>query len=262
MTNYSDEFCSHQVIDTNMTKNNIKQVAELEGKYIGAMGGIFDLKEPAKKIVGNLNTGDVFIYLFRRFGYPLQGWDKHKELVVYYLNTSMPGVVLSVQPNITRTGTFGYLLKEDIDQKCVLEQRRPYEKWRAACEEWILQTYGIEIIWIFEQDDEKVKRIWDKWTIDNREKEFRDENDIYDQFFKDQEDIRQKYADLYKCLNTFPEPVPYKDMDDASILKQCFIALCDAIKDLKTPITIRDVVINITGTLSDVDYDDIIDYEG
>ena len=44
-------------------------------------------------------------------------------------------------------------------------------------------------------------------------------------------------------------------------MKQCYTALCDTIEDLKRPVYVRDVPINILGELKDIsEYGDTIQY--
>ena len=224
------------------------------GGYTGAMGGFFDLDIPAETILGELNAGEVFSYLFRRFGYPRHGWDDQKSLVVYYLNTPMEGVILSVHPDITGAGTFGYVLREDIDRLCTEEQFKPFTDWNDKCEAWTLETHGIEIIKIMEQDNEKLERVWKKWGADKNDVDFKDIEDAHKHFFDDQESIRNKYINLYKGIEPFPATVAPQDQDKNTTLKQGYQALCATIEDLKRPVFVRDVLINITGHVRSCDF--------
>lgn len=226
------------------------------GGYTGAMGGFYDLEKPAETILGELNPGEVFSYLFRRFGYPRHGWDDQKSLVVYYLNTPMEGVILSVHPDITGAGTFGYVLREDIDRQCTEDQFKPYTDWNDKCEAWTLETHQIEIIKIMEQDNEKLERVWKKWGADKNDVDFKDIEDAHKHFFDDQESIRNKYINLYKGIEPFPATVAPQDQDKNTTMKQGYQALCATIEDLKRPVFVRDVLINITGQVRSIDFDE------
>lgn len=230
------------------------QIKKFDGDYTGAIGGIFDLEQPAKTILGELNPGEVFTYLFRRFGYPRHGWDDQKSLVVYYLNTPMEGVALSAHPDITGAGTFGYVLRNDIDRLCNEEQFKPFTDWNTECKAWILKEYGIEIIEILDQDNEKLDRVWKKWGADKKDEDFMGQEDAHKQFFTDQETIRTKYVKLYKEIDPFPSTVAPQDQDTNTTLKQCYLALCATINDLKRPVFVRDVLINITGQVRSIDF--------
>jgi len=228
---------------------HVTQFEKFDGNYNGAMGGIFDLEKPGKTIIGDPKPGDVFAYLFRRFGYPRHGWDGQKSLVIYYLTTSMEGVILSVHPDITGAGTFGYVLRDDVDRACNEEQFKPYTDWNIKCEAWILKEHGIEIVTLLEQDDAKLKRVWDRWGADKKDEDFIDPTDAHKHFFIDQEAIRTRCVTQYKEIEPFPAPVAPQDQPDNTILKQCHTALCNTIQDLKRPVYVRDVLINITGRL-------------
>src|SRR5208337_4881861 len=45
-----------------------------------------------------MDYGTLFSYLFRRFGYPNQGWDDYKQLAKYILTTPLPDMVLMIVP--------------------------------------------------------------------------------------------------------------------------------------------------------------------
>lgn len=218
-----------------------------DADYEGAMAGLFDLHHDAEEIVGILNAGDTFMYLFQRFGYPRFGWDGYKELVQYHITTPMAGVVLTVRPNVTGGGTFGYTLRDDIHQQCEKEERKPYEDWTEQFEAWALKEHDIEIIRMFEQDNDKLNRMWQKWGADKEDRNFTSERDAYNAFFTDQAAIRVKYTELFKEIAAFPEILPPKDRPADSIMKQVHVALCDTIRDLLRPVHVRDVMINIAG---------------
>src|SRR2546427_5605706 len=84
-----------------MNSNFIAQKAEPCGPaLVSAMIGVFDTGKDAALILPGLRGGQLFAYLFRRFGYPNSGWDDHKELVYYLLTTPMDNVFLAVRPHM------------------------------------------------------------------------------------------------------------------------------------------------------------------
>jgi len=102
-------------------KSFIAQVAHLEtGKsYSVASIGLFDPGKSAARILTGLQGGNLFAYLFRRFGYPDLGWDSHKDLVNYLLTIPMADVFLYVCPYMgTATSSvqlmFGYGIEQSI----------------------------------------------------------------------------------------------------------------------------------------------------
>lgn len=236
-----------------MDKTKIKQVTKFDGEYTGAMSGFIDLKESAEQILGKVHPGNVFIYMFRRFGYPISGWDDQKTLVKYNITTPMDGVVLTVSPNVTGAGTFRYLLREDLDRSCVDELDLSYREWHDKFNAWAIKEHNTEIIKMLERDTERIQRVWNIWAADKEDKDFKDQKEINRAFLKDQEDIRVKLTKEYKEIEPFPKRIPSRDRDDSSIIKQCHNALCDAIEDLKRPVYVRDVMFNITGRVEYID---------
>lgn len=106
----------------------IAQKANPKGTaFAGAMAGIFGPGGAAREILGDVRGGQLFAYLFRRFGYPNCGWDERKELVYYLLTTPMDTVFLGVRPYMggdDRQGTdqdrtrlmFGYCISQEIEE--------------------------------------------------------------------------------------------------------------------------------------------------
>lgn len=58
-----------------------------------------------------------FLYLFRRFGYPVQNWDGEKGLVDYFLSTPDPDIILWCKPASQPQRSFGIGYRKDIDYR-------------------------------------------------------------------------------------------------------------------------------------------------
>ncbi|MBC2746206.1 MAG: hypothetical protein HF975_04220 [ANME-2 cluster archaeon] len=238
-----------------------EQINELTNKYSGAMSGIFDLTKPAEQILGILDPGSVFIYVFRRFGYPHFGWDGDKTLVAYYITTPMDGVVLQVRPDVTGSGTFGYLLNEDQNRACLEEEETPSIEWFGRLNAWSLETHNIKLLRPFEKDEHKIQMIWDIWCENNQDLEVNDVSEAQTIFFDEQYELTEKYTQQYTEIEPLPKTIPLTERPDTSTMKQCHTALCGAINDLKRPVYIRDLLINITGKLPDPsETDNIVEY--
>jgi len=221
-----------------------------DADYIGAKGGIFDLSTDAEKLIGTPNAGDTFMYLFRRFSYPRFGWDGYKKLVQYCITTPMAGVVLMVEPDVTGSGTFGYMLRKDIDQACRDEDHNPWKDRYERFEAWAI-TKGIETIHIYyEPDQDKLKRVFKTWAADKADEDWQDDKEVLKEFYGDQAKITNDLQELYLEIEPHPKIIPLKDRPDESVMKQCHTALCDAITDMLRPVHVRDVMINILGFVS------------
>lgn len=240
---------------TSETMNQIQQVTDFDGEYTGEMAGTFDLDEPAKQILGEPKPSDVFAYMFRRFGYPRFGWDDYKTLVQYYITTEMEGVVLMVRPAFAGGGTFGYVLRKDINQACMEEDRKPYTELYERFEAWVIETKGIETIHeYFEPDLAKLNRVWQAWTKTHENNNFKTQEDAEMVFFAEQANITNDLLEEYSKIEPQPGRVPMDERLDDSIMKQCYNALCAAIEDLLQSVHVRDAVINVCGKVrGDVD---------
>lgn len=231
----------------------------LDADYRGESQHIFELEAAAKKIVGDLDAGNSFMYLFRRFGYPRFGWDGMKQLVVYRITTPMPGLVLLVEPNLTGAFTFEYGLRDDLAQQYEDEDSKPWQDRYKRFEAWALETRGIETIHTcHEPDQDKLNRVWRKWTAANVANEFKSRNEAEQTFYREQAKITQDLLDEYDRLNidAYQKRIPLEDRPDDSITKRVHVALCAAITDLLRPVYVRDVLINICGRVPDVENDD------
>jgi hypothetical protein len=70
--------------------------------------------------ITNFTVGDIMAYGFRRFGYPVNGWDSYKQLCEWIMRTPMDKVFLTLQP--TTHSPFGYLLRDSLSAELRAEQ--------------------------------------------------------------------------------------------------------------------------------------------
>jgi len=81
----------------------------------GAMGGLTWPGEYAESVMGPINWGELFAYMYRRFGPTEYGSDYHKEIACWYITTPDPNVVLVVTPRPSSIRfCFGYHVNERI----------------------------------------------------------------------------------------------------------------------------------------------------
>ena len=222
----------------------------LDADYCGESSHIFELESAAEMITGKLDAGDVFMYLFRRFGYPKFGWDDQKQLVVYRLTTPMPGVILIVEPNVTGAFLFGYIMRKDIAEAYAEEDRKPFTERYERFEAWAMKEKGIETIHLFyEPDREKLNRVWRAWAIVNEIRDFKSRVDVEQTFYNEQAGITETLLKEYLKIEPYAKQTALKDLSEGSIRKQVHIALCNTITDLLRPVYVRDVMINIVGAV-------------
>lgn len=77
-----------------MKRWNMDQV---RGRLAEPVADYLSFDETVDDVLGNLNGGTAFAYLFRRFGYPWVGWDDHKDLASYTLTTPIDTIVLRLR---------------------------------------------------------------------------------------------------------------------------------------------------------------------
>ena len=111
----------------------------------------------------------------------------------------------------------------------------------------MLEKKGIEIIQTFEQDNDKLQRVWKVWAVAHEANDFKDQKEAETAFYEDQANLQIEYTDRYASIHPRPRLPSIENRPDDSIMKQCHTALCDAIKDLLRPVHVRDVMINIKG---------------
>ena len=216
--------------------------------YRGESSCIFELEAAVEEITGELNAGDVFMYLFRRFGYPKFGWDDQKQLVLYRITTPMPGVILMVEPGITGAYTFADIMRKDIAEKYEAEDNKPFTERYERFEAWMIAEKGTETMHIYlEPDNEKLQRVWQTWAAVNKDRDFEDREEAQKAFIDEQARIAQALLEEYAEIEPYARPIPLADRPDDSIMKQVHNALCDAIRDLLRPVYVRDVMINVAG---------------
>jgi len=219
----------------------------MDADYIGESVHILELEAAAGNIVGELNAGNTFIYLFRRFGYPRFGWDGMKQLALYRISTPMAGVGLNGAPYVTGAFTIAYMLRDDISRQYEDEYRKPYQDRYKRFEEWAIEQRGIETIHIYyEPDQDKLNRVWRTWVAANKDTDFESQSDAEHIFYNEQAVITTALSDEYAKIEPRVKRTSLEGIPD-SIMKQCHVALCAAIRDLLRPVYVRDVMINVCG---------------
>lgn len=231
----------------------------------GATSGLLQPSGIAKHYCGmnDFTVGNIMAYGFRRFGYPVNGWDVYKQLCQWIMRTPMDGVFLTVQP--TDLSPFGYLLKDPLSQELSNEQASPLIEWGQQCRKWAKETHGVTLMHILhyagrftnEEADEEFR----KWISTQGEVEETDA--IIKRFMKEKREECERLAAEYKqthpspkrnhqchALNA-PETPFWENLPENSLERRVNEALFRTILDLKRPVSIRDWQINIMGKCSE-----------
>lgn len=225
----------------------IKQVRHIPGKTSGAVGGTFWLNALADEIFGvdKLQPGPTFLYLFRRFGYPIYGWDGYKEVVQYHLTTPMRGVFFFISIKSSMVD-FGYLLPEKLEQICSFESRQPYEDWHNRFDTWVKEKgYKFLSRWT-DYTQAELDEIGDPWL---RARGIDPQADLsketIEEFWTEQEAFAKRYREEYAQIDPWPE-FSHDSVYGETRLK-LWANYRRAIKALLVPVRVRDTVIDIFG---------------
>jgi len=235
-------------------------------KYRGASMGIFDVPTEAYRILGDINYGEAFAYLFRRFGYPEYGWDDYKQLVRYHITTPMDGVILTVAPGTSTKTSFGYMLRNNIEKKCLFEQFRPLYYWKKKFKQWAAEQYRVIPFDMFYvgTTNREINAAASAWMGVNHHvngKPTKEEVESFYEYKRMQCDkLRAEYSRIeghYRRLDLWK----WRSLPKEYISRQTMEAICVAIENLLIPVNIRDWYINIKGRVKDADMNLIPDPE-
>lgn len=117
-----------------MTKQrypDIAQAKDMSGWSICGGDMVYDPHDAARAVFGEPEydvRGEQFMYLFRRFGYPIHGWDDYKSLVSYYLTTPDAQVMLWCKPYSSPWLSFGYGAHPEL----YATAERAEQEWRRS----------------------------------------------------------------------------------------------------------------------------------
>lgn len=172
----------------------------------------------------NKNSGLLaFPYLWRRFGPPWSGSDDHKELCQYLLTTPDPEVWLTIGPSGSRIDlAVGYIASKAIAE----ERARPYQEWEKTFETWWLARKNIRL------------------TKRTPKKEVERIADLY---WKDRLSGKLPKAAIKVCGEYPARHDPKEWRTVGGLMARVNQALFDALTELKRPVFVRDVPINIFG---------------
>lgn len=238
----------------------------------GATGGLLEPSEIAEHYCGieTFSVGDIMAYGFRRFGYPVNGWNSYKQLCRWIITTPMDGVFLTVQPRDVEP--FGYLLKNPLTEKLVAEQTAPAREWGQRCHDWAKKEHGVVLVyplsWAGQCSDEEFETASEEWLQKKYPKDYTknintleqlaekagvSKEDVIKLFQDEKREECEKFVDEYKkdhpipqksysCMysENIPEKPFWENLPEESLERQINAALYRAILDLTRPVWVRD----------------------
>lgn len=236
------------------------------------------------KVFGKpIDTSTAFMYLFRRYGYPVLGWDDYKGLCKYAFSTNDKDIVVRwcMNPGNYHHHLCAFTTKE-LGWKCITEERKPWTEWHDRISIWAKEKYGWLYFNLFEvfRPSKEVEERMDFIGTEEQEKEILDfvnkhcegkfESEAWNKFEKWKNDGNQKYCDIY---NKEIEPCPkhpdfYCKFDNQlvaseiqhqwilslpenSVIRRVYFAVMALFEDWKRPTNVRDQYFNLIGEESD-----------
>lgn len=209
----------------------------------------------------SLNYGNLFAYLFRRFGFPNAGHDNYKQLCKYRLTTPIPGMLLQVTPYAAGTSSisFHFFVSNGVSKKLDDYQHRDRNAWKQRMMDWV-EANNLLPEWISKYALDCSKRYGEEIT-------WRQAFSTMGYFTLCDDDDPQKYVgdwysdivNRYKDIELEPsinyqKSQDFREWPDEDPAKAYFQAAYETLLDLKRPVSVRDININAFGK---VEYKDL-----
>lgn len=227
----------------------MRQAKSIRG-LTGAVIGTFYPNLLMEKVFGQeLESGPTFAYLFRRFGYPVYGWDGYKELCCYTLTTPMRGVCLGV--SIKNGVDFRYMISQKLEQICQQERHAPYDAWNSRFQTWAREKGYRPLYrrWSNDTDQAEIDAVATTWLAARGLTSEEVTDEIVREFWDEQEARLKAWTEEYQVIEPWPK-VPEDEIYGETWTK-VWGALERAMRELLRPVRVRDGTIDIKGQVSD-----------
>lgn len=225
------------------------------------------LSDPiVREVCGDeIDYGCLFAYLFRRFGYPLYGWDDYKQLCTYYLTTPHPDMLLNITPYVGNTSVLSirFMVPPHVTKQIEEYARRDRSAWEQRMYTWAEQQGLPDWMpeWIAFYNNE-CRQLWpaapaaESWRqIMAFPFAYGEEgtplHDMTSRVSKYAEQLRADYEKVEAWPAYYERPADWRAMNDDDPLKPLAEAALVALQDLRTPVGVRDQSINAFGKADD-----------
>lgn len=208
-----------------------------------------------------IDYGKLFAYCFRRFGYPDRGWDDYKQLVSYYLTTPHPDLVLNITPYVGNTSviSLSFLVGSESSTAINAYAQRELLAWRQrsldraekqGLPDWMSEWLGIY--------NSEFREAFPQIPMANSWREVLDfpfamgeEGSRPYELTGRVAEFRKKLFESYQQVEARPayyfRPANLQDWNDDDPLKPLAHAAIEALRDLSSPVGVRDQSINAFG---------------
>jgi hypothetical protein len=214
----------------------------------------------AEEILKGANYATLFAYLWRRFGPPTYGWDDHKELVCYYLTTPLRGVGFGLSCNPCGIEySVSYAISPGWAKKVESYERGRVHRWmqglyrHCLCDRWAICTERWPDHILHEMvsfcgssspdEDSMISKAGPSWQ--NRVRRLVRE-------YTERAGPRPRPLWVDETTKLFGPPIPTNDLPH-SPHRRILEAIDAGVRDLLTPVNVRDVYINACGEVPDED---------
>jgi len=206
-----------------------------------------------------VDYGALFAYLFRRFGYPNDGWDNYKNLARYILTTPEPDLFLQVVPYVGNRSAlhFTFLIPYEAYDEIHRIEQAPLDAWVERATTWYEAAHSVPD-WMpdwMEEASAFVARPLDDWKdafsllslfADGHTTE--QPRKTYGAFF-------EEVMNAYRAIEPEPARATYPDnwheWPDDDREKAYFRAAAISMGDLQRPVRVRGARINARGRVLD-----------
>lgn len=209
----------------------------------------------------DIDYGKLFAYCFRRFGYPDRGWDDYKELVSYYLTTPHPDMALHITPYVGNTSAISlrFVVEYEAGRTIEAYAQRDRHAWEKRLFDWAeeqglpdwmpewMEIYNAEYREAFPEVP-----LADNWRqVINFPYALGEKGSRPYELTSRVAEFRKKLHEDYCKIESWPDyykrPANVQDFNDDDPLKPFALAAIEALKDLRSPVGVRDQSINAFG---------------
>lgn len=226
-----------------------------------------------------VDASTAFMYLFRRYGYPVLGWDDCKDLCNYAFMTEDEEIVVRWR---IHPGEYHHHLcafaSNKLRWECVKEDRKPCTDWHNRIAEWAKENYGWLYYSLFDVfvpskevngrmdfigSEEQKKEILD---FINKHYEGKFESEAWVGLDKWKDEGNERYREMYKKeIESCPKKPDFRCKFDEQLaasevqhqwilsmpvdsqIRRVYFAVMALFEDWKRPTYVRDQYFNLVG---------------
>ena len=213
----------------------------------------------------NVDYGRLFAYCFRRFGYPERGWDGYKELVRYYLSTPNQNLILCIEPSVSTEASLSLLFLTTKELFFQIEKyaRKEQDEWECRRCEWAeekgLPDWMSEWLALCREQLPILSEYYSNYKMDSWKDVLTfpfafERGTRAASLAKQVKEFNVKIMEAYKLVEPYPQyyerPSNLNNWEEGDPLKPLALAALEALKDLHTPVGVRDALINAFGEVN------------